>query len=135
MKRLGDHFLTLARFQIFKRCYFKQKNIDIDYVIDLDTSEAVIIQRLSGRLACKGCNANYHIKNMPPKKPMVCDNCGSPLYQRADDKEETIKKRLDVYRKESASLIQYYRAKDKLQQVSADEEADTVLNKIIELVK
>ncbi|MFA5156346.1 MAG: adenylate kinase [Candidatus Omnitrophota bacterium] len=114
---------------------FKKKGIDIDRVIDLDTSEAVIIQRLSGRLACKGCNANYHIKNMPPKKDMVCDNCGSQLYQRQDDKEETIKKRLDVYRKESAPLIEYYRAKNKLQQISADEEAETVLNKIISLVQ
>lgn len=114
---------------------FKQKGINIDYVINLDTSEAVIIQRLSGRLACEGCNANYHIKNMPPKKDMICDNCGSQLYQRIDDREETIKKRLDVYRKESALLIQHYREKNKLQQVSADEEAGTVLNKIIDLVK
>jgi len=114
---------------------FGKKGISIDYVIDLDTSEAVIIQRLSGRLACKGCNANYHVKNMPPKKAMVCDNCGSALYQRQDDKEETIKKRLDVYRRESAPLIEYYRAKNKLQRIPADEEAGIVLDKIISLVQ
>ena len=113
----------------------KQRNIDIDYVVDLVASEPVIIQRLSGRLACSNCNANFHIKNMPPKKDMLCDNCGSSLYQRADDKEETIKKRLAVYTKESQPLIQYYRAKKKLHRISADEEPEVVLNKIIHLVE
>lgn len=113
----------------------KKQNKDIDYVVDLVASEPVIIQRLSGRLACSKCNANFHIKNMPPKKDMLCDNCGAKLYQRTDDKEETIKKRLAVYTKESRPLIQYYRLKKKLQQICADEEAQTVLNKIIHLVE
>lgn len=113
---------------------FKQRNIDLDFVIDLEASEAVIIQRLSGRLACSKCNANFHIKNMPPREDMICDNCGSKLYQRADDREETIKKRLDVYRKESAALIKYYQEKKKLQRIPADEEARTVLDNIIQLV-
>lgn len=113
----------------------KQKRINIDFVIDLDTKQEVIIQRLSGRLACPKCSANFHIKNMPPKKDMICDNCGSILYQRADDKEETIKKRLEVYRCESAPLIRYYQSKQKLYRVVADEEAGVVLKKIIELVK
>lgn len=112
----------------------KEKNIKIDYVIDLVTKEDIIIQRLSGRLACKGCNANYHVTNMPPKKDMICDNCGSALYQRADDKEETIRKRLEVYTLESAPLIEYYQAKKSLERVSADEEASIVLDRIIRLV-
>jgi len=112
----------------------KEKNIKIDYVIDLVTKEEIIIQRLSGRLACTGCNANYHVTNMPPKKVMLCDNCGSKLYQRADDKEETIRKRLEVYALESAPLIEYYQAKKSLERVSADEEASVVLDKIIRLV-
>ncbi|MFH1441835.1 MAG: adenylate kinase [Candidatus Omnitrophota bacterium] len=113
----------------------KQKKINIDFVIDLDTKQEVIIQRLAGRLACKKCSANFHIKNMPPKKDMICDNCGSTLYQRADDNEETIKKRLEVYRSESEPLIQYYQVKQKLHRVAANEEAEVVLKKIIELVE
>ncbi len=113
----------------------KEHNITIDKVFDLNTSEAVIVQRLSGRLACCGCNANYHIKNMPPKKDMICDNCGSKLYQRADDKEETIKKRLEVYKKESAALIEYYNARGLLQEICADLEAEVVLNKMLSLVR
>ncbi len=112
----------------------KMLNINIDKVFDLSASEQVVVQRLSGRLACSGCNANFHIKNMPPKTDMICDNCGSKLYQRADDKEETIKKRLEVYRKESAALIKYYNAQKKLQEICADEPAGDVLNKMLALV-
>lgn len=113
----------------------KDSKIGLDYVIDLAASVPVIVQRLSGRLACKGCNANFHIQNMPPKKEMICDNCGGALYQRADDREETVKKRLEVYRKKSEPLIRYYQAKGKLHQISADDEAQIVLDKIIRLVE
>jgi adenylate kinase len=72
---------------------------------------------------------------MPPKNEMVCDSCGGKLYQRADDKEETIKERLAVYRKEISPLIEYYEAKQKLQRLLADGEAEEVLNKIIHLAE
>lgn len=111
----------------------KEKNSQIDLAAYLDTSESVIIQRLSGRLVCSSCGANFHTKNMPPKKNMVCDNCGGKLYQRTDDNAETIKKRLDIYLKESHPLIEYYNAKNKLKQILADEELEIVLNKIISL--
>lgn len=107
----------------------------IDVVVYLDTSEPVIIQRLSGRLVCRKCGANFHLKNMPPKKDNICDNCAGTLYQRSDDKEETIRKRIEVYRKESSILIQYYEAKQKLQRINADEDAEVVLNKIISLAQ
>lgn len=113
---------------------FKQRNIGIDLVIYLDTSEPVIIQRLSGRLVCSQCKVNYHIKNMPPKKDMICDNCGGRLYQRTDDNEETIKTRFNVYKQESLPVIQYYESKQKLHRMIADESAEIVLNKIIQLV-
>ncbi|MDD5156404.1 MAG: adenylate kinase [Candidatus Omnitrophica bacterium] len=106
----------------------------IDLVIDLATSESVIIQRLSGRLVCSQCGANFHIRNMPPKKEMTCDNCGGKLYQRSDDKEETIKKRLAVYAAESASLIKYYQDKEKLYTISANEDAQVVLKKMLDLI-
>lgn len=113
----------------------KERNIVIDLVIYLDTSEPIIIERLSGRLVCSLCNANFHIKNMPPKINMTCDNCGGKLYQRPDDKKETIKNRLQVYLKESSPLIQYYAKIHKLYRLKSDEEAEIVLNKIIGLVK
>jgi len=113
----------------------KDKNIDIDFVFYLETSEAVVIQRLSGRLVCKSCGANFHITNMPPKTKGTCDNCGGSLYQRSDDKEETIKKRLEVYKKEVSVLIKHYQEKQKLQTLSSDGEAKIVLDKILSLVR
>lgn len=110
-----------------------ERNINIDNVIYLDSSESVIIQRLTGRLVCASCGINFHIKNMPPKKNMTCDNCGGKLYQRSDDKEETIRRRLEVYRQEAAPVINYYQEKKKLHRVCADEELEAVLDKIIQI--
>jgi len=112
----------------------KEKNMLIGLVIYLDTSEPVIIQRLSGRLVCSLCGANFHIKNMPPKKDMICDNCGGKLYQRTDDREATIRKRLEVYKKETSELIKYYESKQKISHIVADEEAGIVLNKMVNLI-
>ena len=72
---------------------------------------------------------------MPPKVNMTCDNCGRKLYQRSDDKDETIKKRLQVYLQDSFPLIQYYNDKHKLHRLSADGDKTIVLNRIIELAK
>jgi adenylate kinase len=112
----------------------KQNNTSLDLVMYLDTSEPVIIQRLSGRLVCSLCGINFHIKNMPPKKDMICDNCGAKLYQRTDDQEATIRKRMEVYRKETSELIKYYESKQKLSRIVADEEAGIVLNKMVSLI-
>jgi len=107
----------------------------IDTVIYLDTSERVIIQRLTGRLVCRSCGANFHRTNMPPKKDMTCDNCGGELYQRDDDKEDTIRKRLEVYKKESSPLINYYESQKKLECIPADGEAEAVLGRIVDFIK
>jgi adenylate kinase len=104
---------------------------EIDAVICLEASPEVIIQRLTGRRLCSKCQANFHIKNMPPKREGICDYCGGKLYRRRDDNEETIKNRLKVYQQATLSLIDYYRNKNKLQKILADEEADVVLKKIL----
>ena len=111
------------------------KKIGIDLVIYLDTSDAVIIQRLTGRLVCSVCGANFHIKNMPPKVKGSCDKCKGSLYQRTDDKEETVRKRIEVYKNEVASLIGYYEAGGKLHSLPADGDPDIVLNQIVELAR
>jgi adenylate kinase len=107
----------------------------IDAVIYLETSEAVVVQRLSGRLVCSSCGLNFHATNMPPKVKGVCDNCKGSLYQRSDDKEETVRKRLEVYNREVAALIEYYEKEKKLYRISADLSAEIVLNEIIDLAK
>lgn len=112
-----------------------KRNMEIELVIYLDTSEPVIIQRLSGRLVCSSCGANFHITNMPPKQKGICDNCGAKLYQRNDDKEETVRRRLEVYRRETAPIIKYYEAKGKFYSLSSDGQVETVLNNIKQFVK
>ncbi len=112
----------------------KEKIMKIDLVFDLDCSDQVLIQRLSGRLVCRKCGANFHKTNMPPKKNGICDNCGGELYQRADDNEGTIKKRLLVYKDEVSALIQYYRGQGLLEKVKADVQAEIVLEEMICLV-
>ncbi|MCG2714050.1 MAG: adenylate kinase [Candidatus Omnitrophica bacterium] len=109
------------------------KNISVDLVIYLNTSDAVIITRLTGRLVCSKCGANFHVLNMPPKLKGACDSCAGVLYQRSDDNEGTVRKRLEVYKNEVASLIEYYNLAKKLHSLNADLDAEIVLDQIIAL--
>jgi len=92
----------------------------IDWVIYFQTSAETSVIRLTGRRVCRVCGANYHIKNIIPKSDGICDKCGGGLYQRDDDREETVRNRLAVYQKQTASLIEYYRAKDILKTTNGD---------------
>lgn len=101
-------------------------DISLDAVVNINTSDDVVIERLVGRRSCRDCQAVYHVTYSPTKKPGVCDECGGPLYQRDDDKEETIRKRLQVYQKQTAPLLDYYKGSGKLIQVSGDDAIDEV---------
>ena len=109
------------------------KNIDL--AIYLETSKDIIVKRLCGRRVCKKCGRNYHVVNMPPKKDMICDDCGVELYQREDDKEATILNRLNVYLKQSTPVLDYYKKLGKLKTVSADAEALYVFDVIKEILQ
>jgi len=102
----------------------------LDVVIFLKTSLETSIARLNGRRVCKGCDTIYHIKNIPPKKEGVCDQCGNSLYQRKDDQVDTIKRRWSVYNKDTTPLIKYYTEKNILKEVSGDLDVDR-LNTIL----
>ncbi|MCM8780274.1 MAG: adenylate kinase [Candidatus Omnitrophica bacterium] len=112
-----------------------KENMAIDRVFYLDASEAVIIQRLSGRRICAKCGAIFHIQNMPPKIAGICDKCKGELYQRSDDREETIRHRLEVYLQETASLIDYYKKQKRLSSVNADRQAEDVISDILKAAK
>jgi len=79
------------------------------YVVKLDVSDDSIVERAAGRLSCKKCGSVYHLKNAPPRKPGVCDNCGGELYQRSDDAPQVVRERLRVYRESTAPLVDFYR--------------------------
>lgn len=90
------------------------EQVDIDIAINIDVPDEELITRLTQRRSCPDCNAVYHLTNKPPMKEGVCDKCGAALYQRDDDKEETVKNRLEVYRKNTFPLIDYYEKRGKL---------------------
>ncbi len=100
---------------------------DIDCAVNFDISDNDVVSRLSGRRVCKNCGKSYHIENMKPQKEGTCDDCGAELYTRDDDKAEAIQKRLEVYREQTAPLIDYYRKNERLKDIDARPPADEVL--------
>lgn len=112
---------------------FEEMGLDIDMVIYFETSPEVSIRRLGGRRVCHECRANYHIVNMPSKKEDTCDKCGGHLFQRDDDKEETVRNRLSVYEQKTKELIDHYRNKGNLQTVNGDDEVDLVFDELFKI--
>lgn len=102
----------------------------LDLVLYFDTSDEVSVARLSGRRLCRKCGANFHVKNIPPKKEGVCDYCGDELYQRDDDKKETVLHRLEVYKTSTTPLLDYYKAKGVLRRVKGDLNVDELFESL-----
>ena len=88
--------------------YLGNKDSKVEYVLDIQVEKETLIDRLITRRVCRDCGATYNIKGMPPKKENVCDKCGGELYQRADDNEETVNNRIDVYNTQTKPLLDYY---------------------------
>jgi adenylate kinase len=106
----------------------------IDYAINVDVPDENIINRMSGRRACVTCGATYHVVHIPPKKEGICDNCGSQLILRDDDKPETVKNRLDVYHTQTQPLIDFYEAKGVLKSVDGTVDMNDVFAAIVDIL-
>jgi len=106
----------------------------IDFVINIEVDPEELVRRLTGRRTCKNCGAMFHLFFQPPKKEGICDRCGGTLYQRADDKEETIRTRLKEYEKQTAPLIQYYQGKKTLRSIQGIGGPDQIFSQIIRLL-
>jgi adenylate kinase len=105
----------------------KEVNEYIDYVFYFEIPFSEIIQRLSNRRVCKKCSTNCNLIFNPPKKDNICDLCGGKLYQREDDKEETIKNRLKVFTKQTVPLKKYYEEKKLLKVIDANSSKNAFL--------
>ncbi len=112
-----------------------QQSEKVDKVIYIKVSEEELINRLGGRWICRQCQSPCHATSSPPKVRGRCDKCGGELYQRPDDREEAIKKRLEVYFAETAPLIDYYRRAGKLLEVDGQGEVAEVAGRISAAVK
>jgi len=103
----------------------------VEKVVNFDIPDSVVLEHLGGRRVCRACGYNFHVVFNKPKKEGVCDYCGGEIYTRDDDKDEAIKKRLEVYRAQTAPLIDYYRKKG----VLVDIDARPLVDKMIENFK
>jgi adenylate kinase len=107
------------------------KIMDVDLVIDIEASEELIVERISGRRMCPACGKAFHIST---HESGVCDKCGCELYQRTDDRPETVRNRLAVYKKQTQPLIEYYTALGKLSSVDGDRQIEDVFRDVFSLV-
>lgn len=113
----------------------EKENKAIEKAIYIEVPEAALLDRLTGRFVCRTCQSPYHVRNSPPKKEGVCDKCSGELYQRADDKEETIKERLKVYFAQTMPLLEYYEKKGRLLRVNGNQHIDQVGKDIVKYLK
>ena len=111
-----------------------ERGAEIDRVVYINVSTDELVRRLGGRFICRECQTPYHIVSSAPKTPGKCDKCGGELYQRADDTPETVKKRIDVYLADTAPLIDYYRASNKLVEVSGEGDIDSISESLIRAI-
>ena len=113
----------------------KENNIKLDAVLDVNVEPEILINRIVGRRICKNCGATFHIEFNKPKKDGICDNCGSPLVQRADDTVETAGSRLKVYDDSTAPVLAYYKKQNLLKTVNGDQAVDKVFEDIKAILK
>ncbi len=113
----------------------KDLNIKIDGVINIAVPRERLMARLTGRRICKDCGASFHVMFNKPKEEGKCDACGGELYQRSDDNEEAVGKRLDVYEQQTQPLIDYYTNQGLLLEINGDQDINKVLDDVLAAVK
>lgn len=107
----------------------------IDSVIGIDVERKELVRRLSGRRVCRKCGANYHVIFSPPINMGVCDKCGTEIYQRDDDSEDTIEARLKVYEQETFPLVDYYGKKKLYRPVNGIGSVDTITESVVRAIE
>lgn len=107
----------------------------LDHVVDLKVDRDRLMARITGRRICKTCGATYHLIFNPPKVEGICDKDGGELYQRSDDNEESVGKRLDEYSNKTAPLLTFYENKGLLRQIDGEQDIDAVSNDIVSLLR
>ena len=109
----------------------RRRNRHADYAFCLRVPREELVKRLAGRRTCRRCGAMHHLVFNPPRQAEVCDRCQGTLFQRDDDREETVAARLEVYERATAPLCEYYRARNLLREVDGTGDARHVLARIM----
>lgn len=110
--------------------FLNKNEIVLDAVLDVDVPAEILVRRMVGRRVCKGCGATYHVEFNAPKVEGVCDVCGTPLIQRNDDTQATAENRLNVYDKQTAPLLEFYKERNLLKTVNGNQALDKVFEDI-----
>jgi adenylate kinase len=114
----------------------KAETMKLDAVLDLEVPEDEVVKRIAGRRVCRNKSAHvFHVSYKPPKEEGVCDECGGELYQRDDDSEETVRKRLEVYHTQTEPIIDYYKAQGLVVTISALGKVEEVTARSMEALK
>ena len=113
----------------------KEQEKSIDKAVYIEVPNEELVKRLSGRWLCRTCQTPYHIINSPPKTPGKCDKCGGELYQRSDDREETVKERLNIFFAQTVPILDYYEKQNKLIRVNGNLGMQAVSKEIISALK
>jgi adenylate kinase len=125
---------TLAQGEALDKA-FEARGKNIDKAVYIDVPNEELVKRLSGRWLCRRCQTPYHVTNSPPRVPGKCDRCGGELYQRSDDREETVEERLRVFFAQTVPILDYYQEQGKLIRVNGNLEAQEVAKEIISALK
>jgi len=113
----------------------EEAGIRFDAVVLMETEDADIEKRMSGRRVCPACGASFHIEANPPKEEGICDECGEKLIIRDDDRPETVRERLAVYHEQTEPLIEFYRARDILKPVCGTDGVDEISASILSILR
>lgn len=116
---------TLGQAEALDRL-LKDLGQSLDAVVYFEVAEGELLRRLTGRRLCRQCQTAFHLVSAPPRRPGLCDRCEGELYQRDDDSEGTVRKRLEVYARQTAPLLDYYRGRGLLATVSGEGAVDTI---------
>jgi adenylate kinase len=113
------------------RAILNEKQRPLDAALELSVNEEEIIKRLAGRRTCKECSRAFHLDYEPSKQDDICDGCGGSLYQRDDDKEDVIARRLEVYKEQTAPIIDFYRREGLLVTIPAMGPVDEITDRAV----
>jgi adenylate kinase len=125
---------TLRQAKVLDKA-LKEQGRSIDEAIYIEVPNEEVVKRLSGRWLCRTCQTPYHIMSSPPKTPGKCDKCGGELYQRSDDREETVRDRITVFFAQTVPILDYYGKQGKLIKVNGNLGMQGVAREIISALK
>jgi adenylate kinase len=125
---------TLRQAKVLDKA-LKERGISVDKAIYIEVPGDELVKRLSGRWLCRSCQTPYHVISSPPETPGKCDKCGGELYQRSDDREGTVKERLNVFLAQTVPILDYYKKQNKLIRVNGDLDIQGVAGEITSALK